>query len=214
MLFEIKHRYNGNVLFSLECGSLKLCVETAVKEKADLRDANLRGADLRDADLGGAYLRGADLGGADLGGADLRDANLRGAYLRGADLGGADLGGANLRGADLGGADLRGADLGGAYLRGADLGGAKEINWQSHDLISAILFQAAGQDVSKRQLAGLVLVSRDWCWTEFLAVELPPEIRQWATETLLPFVRDGDNAPEVLRQAAKAVVVIEKGAGE
>jgi len=99
MLYEIKHRHTGAVLFSLECGSLKLCVEAAIKSRADLGGADLRGADLGGADLGGADLRGADLGGADLGGA----------YLRGADLGGADLGGAYLRGAYLGGADLGGA---------------------------------------------------------------------------------------------------------
>lgn len=46
MKFEIKHRFSGSVLFSLECGSLKLCVEAAVKGGADLRGANLRGADL------------------------------------------------------------------------------------------------------------------------------------------------------------------------
>ncbi|MCG7945825.1 MAG: pentapeptide repeat-containing protein [Candidatus Thiodiazotropha taylori] len=124
-LYEIKNRWTGEVIFSLECGSLKLAVEAALEKRVNLDDAYLRGADLR----------GADLGGADLGGADLRDAYLRGAYLGGADLGGADLGGADLGGAylgdaDLGGADLGGADLGGAdlrdaYLRGAYLGGAK-----------------------------------------------------------------------------------------
>ena len=70
-------------------------------EKADLREACLRGADLRGADLREAYLGEADLWGAD----------LWGAYLRGADLWGADL-----RGADLEEANLRGA-----YLWGADL---------------------------------------------------------------------------------------------
>ena len=74
MKFEIKSRWNGSVLFSLETDSLKLCVEAAVKAKADLR---------------GAYLSGADLGGADLGGAYLRGAYLSGAYLSGADLSGA-----------------------------------------------------------------------------------------------------------------------------
>ena len=105
MNFQIKNRFSGAILFSLETDDLKFCLEAAVKSSADLR-----GAYLRDAYLGGAYLRGAYLGGADLGGAD---------------LGGADLRGADLRGADLGGADLRGAYLGGAYLGGADLGGAK-----------------------------------------------------------------------------------------
>ena len=144
MKFEIKHNLDGHVLFSLETGSLRLCVEAAVNRGADLvganlgganlrgadlgganlRDAILRGAHLGDADLGGANLRGADLGGANLRDADLGGANLRDAILRGADLRDADLGGANLRGAILGGADLGGANLGGVILGGADLGGA------------------------------------------------------------------------------------------
>jgi len=69
MLYEIKHRFTGAVLFSLETESLKLCVQAAVKAKACLRDAYLGGAYLRGADLGGADLRGAYLGGADLRGA-------------------------------------------------------------------------------------------------------------------------------------------------
>ena len=69
MLYEIKHRYTGAVMFALECESLKLCVEAAVSAKA-----NLRGADLRGAYLYGANLRGADLRGANLYGADLIDA--------------------------------------------------------------------------------------------------------------------------------------------
>ena len=96
MKIEIKHRYTGAVIFSLDEDGLtiKRTVEKAVEAKIDLGGADLRGAYLGGADLGGADLRGADLRGADLGGAD-----LRGAYLRGADLGGADLRGADLRGA-------------------------------------------------------------------------------------------------------------------
>jgi hypothetical protein len=120
MNFEIKHRFTGAVLFSLETKSLKLCVEAAVKSDAYLSDADLRGAYLRgaylsDAYLSGAYLSDAYLSGANLRGADLSGADLRGAYLRGADLSDADLRGAYLRGADLSGANLRGA-----YLSGAD----------------------------------------------------------------------------------------------
>jgi uncharacterized protein YjbI with pentapeptide repeats len=144
MLYEIKHRFTGTVLFSLETESLKLCVQAAVKAKAYLRGAYLDGADLRGADLRGAYLSGADLSGAYLSGAyldgaDLRGADLRGAYLRGAYLDGADLRGADLRGADLRGAYLSGADLSGAYLRGAYLGGATGVihlgapnGWHAH----------------------------------------------------------------------------------
>jgi uncharacterized protein YjbI with pentapeptide repeats len=46
MKFEIKHRWNGSVLFSFECESLKLCVEAAAGSGANLRGANLRGANL------------------------------------------------------------------------------------------------------------------------------------------------------------------------
>ena len=128
-LFDIKHRFSGEVLFKLETESLKLCVEAAVKGRADLRDANLRGADLCGADLRDANLRGADL----------RDANLRGADLCGADLCGADLCGADLRGADLCGADLCGADLCGADLCDANLCGVGYVidlglpnGWKAH----------------------------------------------------------------------------------
>jgi hypothetical protein len=96
MLFEIKHRFTGSVLFGFECGSMKLCVEAAVNSRADLSRAdlsraNLSGADLSGADLSGAYLSGADLSGADLSGADLSGAHLSRANLSGAYLSRANL---------------------------------------------------------------------------------------------------------------------------
>ena len=115
MKIEIKNRWSGTILFQCEIGSLKLALELAVKQGADLEGANLQGAYLE-----GANLQGADLQGADLQGAYLEGANLQGAYLEGANLQGADLEGANLRGADLRGADLQGANLQGAYLEGAN----------------------------------------------------------------------------------------------
>ena len=123
MKYEIKHRFTGAVLFSLETDSLKLCVEAAVKSRASLGGANLWDANLWGAYLGGADLGGAYLGGANLGAANLRDANLWGANLWGAYLGGADLGGAYLGGANLRGANLWGANLWGA--KGAELAIAK-----------------------------------------------------------------------------------------
>ena len=47
-------------MFSLECGSLKVCLQAAVEAKTYLRDADLRDADLRGADLRDADLRDAD----------------------------------------------------------------------------------------------------------------------------------------------------------
>ena len=55
MLFEIKHRFSGKVLFKLETKTLRLCVEAAVVGRA----ADLSGAYLRGANLSEAYLRGA-----------------------------------------------------------------------------------------------------------------------------------------------------------
>ena len=126
MKIEIKHWMTGRLLFEGDFSSLADAVTAAVKNKAYLRGADLRGAYLRGADLTGADLTGADLRDADLTGADLTRADLTGADLTGADLTradltGADLRGAYLRGADLTGANLTGADLTGANLRGADL---------------------------------------------------------------------------------------------
>ena len=109
-MMEIKHKTTGTVLFSLECASMKKCVEAAVRSKADLAGA----------DLSGAYLRGADLAGADLARANLSEAYLRVAYLAGADLRGANLSGADLREADLAGAELKHTCIidGGCDLKG------------------------------------------------------------------------------------------------
>src|SRR6185437_10562111 len=128
MKFEILSRFNSSVLFSVETESLKLAVELAAKQGANLGSANLEGANLEGANLGSANLEGANLGGANLEGANLEGAYLRGAYLEGANLEGANLEGAYLRGAYLEGANLEGAYLEGAYLEGANLRGAKGLD--------------------------------------------------------------------------------------
>jgi uncharacterized protein YjbI with pentapeptide repeats len=161
------------------------------------RAANLRGAYLYEANLTGANLYEANLYEANLYEANLTEANLTEANLTGANLDRANLREAYLREANLTGANLTGANLTGAYLYEANLDGAV-INWQSHDLIAEILRQAAGDNVQRRMVAGLVLVSRDWCWDKFLALDMPE--RAWALDTLAAFVRDDDNAPAVLRE--------------
>ena len=133
--------------------------------------------------------------------ADLRDADLRHANLRHANLKYANLRYANLRYADLGGADLRGANLRGADLGHANLRDAK-LNWQSHALLSEILLRAAGDSVERRMLAGLVAVSTDWCWGQWLSLEHPERV--WAITELARWVRPDDGAPDVIRVAARA----------
>jgi hypothetical protein len=97
---QIKH-WSGSLIFEYECedNTIYKTLKEALKNGADLYDANLCGANLRDAKLRGANLCGANLRDADLCGANLCGANLRDAKLRGANLCGA-----NLRDADLCGA--------------------------------------------------------------------------------------------------------------
>jgi uncharacterized protein YjbI with pentapeptide repeats len=67
-MMEIKHRYTGEVLLTVDADTLI--------------DAILIDAILIDADLRGADLSGADLSGADLRGAILSDADLRSACIK------------------------------------------------------------------------------------------------------------------------------------
>jgi hypothetical protein len=135
---------------------------------------------------------------ANLSGADLRGADLRGAYLSYVNLRGADLRGANLSYVNLRGAYLRGADLRGAYLRGA------KIAWQSHDLLSELLRRAAGDDIARLKVAGLLLVCREKCWEEFVSIAARDSLGDWALDTLAEWVTVGDDAPEIIRGRVKA----------
>jgi uncharacterized protein YjbI with pentapeptide repeats len=155
--------------------------------RANLAGTNLSWADLAGADLSGADLSWDDLTGADLSGADLKGANLAWADLAGANLSWADLTGADLTGANLSGANLKGADLTEADLTGADLTGMKNPPSGSHSLIAAVLRQAAGEDAKRRSVAGLVLISRDWCWRQFAVIAQDlwdAETRAWIVEKL------------------------------
>ena len=156
-------------------------------ERANLRDANLYGADLY-----GANLYGADLYGANLSVADLRYANLRDANLYGADLYGANLYGANLSVAN-------------------NLSVAT-VSWNSHSLLSEILYRASGQDLGRQALAALIGRNVGWCWETWLSDDAPGGVdqddwlgivvdhRPWALSELAKWVKDGDDAPGALRQ--------------
>ncbi len=179
---------------------------------ANLWDADLRVADLRVANLRGADLREADLRDVNLRYANLRDVNLRDANLRYADLRDADLRYANLRDVNLRDADLREADLREANLRGANLRDADLNNvvmcWTSHDLIAERLRQAAGNDPLKRMTAGYIAMSTDWCWAAL--IDNAPRITlldgttllDWTLNTMATWVRDGDDAPQILKERA------------
>ena len=115
--FKIKNRFTEEVIYTSEKTNYKDVIEEAVKDGADLREANLYGANLC--------------------GANLCEANLREADLRGADLHGANLYGANLCEANLCEADLRGANLHGARFYGK--GGTTKIKKdQVNDFLTAL----------------------------------------------------------------------------
>jgi hypothetical protein len=61
MKFEIRHRWNGEVLFAVEAESVRLAIEAAIKSKADLSKADLSEANLSEANLSKADLSEADL---------------------------------------------------------------------------------------------------------------------------------------------------------
>ena len=50
-MIQIKHCFTGAVLFECDKDSIKLAVEFAVKNKANLQVANLQGANLRGAKM-------------------------------------------------------------------------------------------------------------------------------------------------------------------
>ncbi len=88
-----------------------------------------------------------------------------------------------------------------ANLRYANLEGAK-LCWSSHELISEILRQRAGADPDKRKIAGLIAVSLDWFWNEFLALNDP--LMDWALEVLSEWAKDDEDAPDCVRAKLKA----------
>ena len=77
---EIKSRHDSElVLFTheIEDNTMKITAEEAVKQGANLQDADLEGVNLRGANLEGVNLRWANLRGANLIGANLQGANLQ-----------------------------------------------------------------------------------------------------------------------------------------
>jgi uncharacterized protein YjbI with pentapeptide repeats len=222
------HNTVGESLYTAEAESLGDCVQEAARGEKNLTGAALSNAELPNRDLSGARMRGADLRGANLQGVQFRHAllldanlshsdlqqaglskcNLYGARLIEANLCEADLNHAELTCADLSGADLRGANLHGAIFDRTDLRGVR-VNWRSHNLIGAILRNAAGSDANdrtvrqRRAFAGLVATSTDWCWSVWVQMAEWHRVEaEWAISVLRPYVRDSadEQAPPMLRR--------------
>ena len=133
---------------------------------------------------------------------DFTEASLERAYLSCADCHGANftnaiLDGANLANADFSGCDFTGASLVNTYLPTCNLDGAV-LNWDSHDLVAEVLRRAA-TTVLERSIAGLFQMCRDTPVVDIFGFVIPG--MNWAENECTRWLRDGDNAPAVLREA-------------
>jgi hypothetical protein len=191
MKFKIKHRFSGEVLFSMETESIKLCVEAAVKSRANLSWANLSWANLSGANLSWANLSWADLSWADLSRADLSGANLSGANLSGADLSRADLSGADLSGAKKL-VKIMGVEPGNTYWKRFD-GGLNNNGYQFRVGLNVLRDGEKFADDERVVCGypGFHFASRSWCAAYYPQRPLEARIRipldaiicePWATD--------------------------------
>lgn len=211
-IYLIQHRLTRRELAVIEAPSYSRALEWAARRGVSLREVDLAGIDLRGAFLAGVDLRGAGLEGADLAGCYLRRGDLRGADFRDARLAHAFLGSADLRRADLREADLSRADLRGARLVGADLRGAvltcarlegALCDWRWAAIPAELLRQQPDPTAVGSRLIVALAFHDDpspWSWLKLIAGQGPAT--EWALGVLADRVRDGDNAPELLRSLA------------
>jgi hypothetical protein len=68
--------------------------------------------------------------------------------------------------------------------------------WSSHAFLAELLRRAAGYDIAKRSIAGLISISLDWCWPQFLSIDHPE--KPWALMVLAAAIVDGDDHPREL----------------
>ena len=194
---QIKDRQTGAVMFEVAVATIRECVGEAARQNANLRGSNLSGSDLRYSNLRHSNLSYSNLRYSDLRHSNLRDSNLRHSNLRHSNLSDSDLSHSNLSYSDLSGSNLSDSDLSHSNLSYSDLHDIT-VNWNSHELLAEILRQKAGENTAKRKIAGLVLVSHDWCWDKFLRLRDPTKL--WALGVLRRYVKEGDGAPEILRK--------------
>jgi hypothetical protein len=229
---EIRHRWNGRVLFTAEVPDLREAVLLALKsgvsldgavlDKVDLSHVSLDGARFDGASFYGARFDGASFYGARFYGARFDGASFYGARFDGASFDGASFDGASFDGASFYGASFYGARFDGASFDGASFDGASfdgasfygaKLSWSSHDILSEILRLAAQGNVERRKVAGLILVSRDWCWEEFLGLASDPHFA-WAMDVLADYVQDGDGAPPALVHHAANLRAVKQEGGQ
>lgn len=143
-MFQVKHRYTGEILFSGAAQSMKALVEAATALGVDLSYADLGGLDLSGARLVAGRFNGASFDKTNLAAADLSGAQLRQTSLMAAELVGALCCGTDLYGADLTQCNMAHIDGASSSLTGADLSESDltHANLEGADLAGAVLFRA------------------------------------------------------------------------
>jgi uncharacterized protein YjbI with pentapeptide repeats len=206
---HIINRFNRRTIAVIEAPTYARALEWATRRGMSLIDVDLEGLVLRSAFLAHADLRGAGLSGADLAACYLRKADLRGADLCEARLlhtflGGADLRQADLRDAELSHADLRGAKIVGADLRGTIITGARLVgaicDWRWSVIPAELLRQHPGaSEKGSRLVIDMAFYEdrRPWEWLRLLSGY--GRRADWALGVLAESVRNGDNAPDLLK---------------
>jgi Pentapeptide repeats (8 copies) len=216
-LYPIFHRHGAAPIAVVEAETYREALEYAIRRGTRLVYADLKGIDVPRAFLARGDFRGADLRGARLKGVSLNKADLQAALLKGAvleraclwktDLRHADLREADLRHANLKDARLVGADLRGTLLIGAKLDGAI-LDWRWSTVALELL--RGSRTRPGDAFSGLAELAfhddaRPYSW---LKVLLGQESRaDWALGVLSRHLRQGDNAPELLRRLASDVAV-------
>ncbi len=207
--YSILNRWTRRTIAVIEAPTYARALEWATRRGMSLMDVDLGGLVLRGAFLARADLRGAGLSGTDLAASYFRKADLRGADLREARLlhtflGGADLRQADLREAELSHADLRGAKIVGADLRGTIITGARLVgaicDWRWSVIPAELLRQHPGApEMGSRLVIDMAFYEdrRPWEWLRLLSGY--GRRADWALGVLAESVRDGDNAPELLK---------------
>src|SRR5262245_61547168 len=153
---------------------------------------------------------------------DLRNANLRRAQLSGLSLNDCDLRGALLDGTRLNYCELRNCDLRGLDLRQTFCYGMRVescrldglmIDWNDHSQVAMLLREAAGVDVDRRMVAGLILVSPDWCYgTWYRYIQERPALGRWALAVLYRYMYASCGAPAYIQEMAGEAARAEEAA--
>jgi hypothetical protein len=88
MKIQIKHRFNGSILFEHECeeNNIKVTILKGFKANRDLSNCDLRHCNLRNCNLRNCDLSNCDLRNCDLSGSILRNCDLSNCDLSGSDL--------------------------------------------------------------------------------------------------------------------------------